>query len=68
MTRSEAESAVWRHFPRRTRERWNLSLVRHHTSTRRRPVWQWELTGTSATQDRHERWGFVDESGVEVVT
>jgi hypothetical protein len=67
MTRKDLEQAVWRHFPHRTREHWELTLTRHHTWTRNFPVYQWDMMGKSAKQDSRESWGFVDPGGVEVV-
>lgn len=68
MTRAQAEAAVWRAFPHRSPRHWNLTLSLHHTSTRSHPVWRWHLEGMSTRQDRLERRGFVDASGVEVET
>lgn len=66
MTRAQAAAAVWGAFSRRSPERWELTLERHHTSRPGFPVWRWFLDGWSARQDRNARQGFVDKNGVEV--
>lgn len=66
MTRAQAEAAVWRYFPHRKPEHWTLVVWKHHTSTRRNPVWRFLLEGMSVRQDRLERCGLVDNNGVEL--